>query len=95
MKQSLALFAVAAALAVGSTPAQSQFPLIDKLAEKVVQKYQTATCEQLWQQRGKPGSPEEQKVMAILKSDPQRRQEFFNRIAGPVMNKMFECGMIP
>jgi hypothetical protein len=23
------------------------------------------------------------------------RQAFFNKIAGPVMNKMFECGMIP
>jgi len=23
------------------------------------------------------------------------RQAFFNQIAGPVMNKMFECGMIP
>ena len=27
--------------------------------------------------------------------DPQMRQQFFNQIAGPVMNKMFDCGMIP
>jgi hypothetical protein len=33
--------------------------------------------------------------MGFLKSDPQAREAFFNQIAGPVMNKMFDCGMIP
>jgi hypothetical protein len=33
--------------------------------------------------------------MGFLRNDPQMRQHFFNRIAGPVMNKMFDCGMIP
>jgi hypothetical protein len=93
MKQRVLLIAVAASFAAGI--ASAQYPIIDKIAEKVIQKYQTATCEQLWQNRGKPGSEEEQKVMGVLKNDPQRRQAFFNQIAGPVMNKMFECGMIP
>jgi hypothetical protein len=30
----------------------------------------------------------------MLRNDPQMRQEFFNRIAGPVMDKMVDCGMI-
>ena len=34
-------------------------------------------------------------ISRLLKNDPQMRQAFFNQIAGPVMNKMFECGMIP
>jgi hypothetical protein len=31
----------------------------------------------------------------MLRGDPQARKAFLDRIAGPVMNKMFECGMIP
>jgi hypothetical protein len=93
MKQRFLLIAAIASLVAGI--AAAQYPVIDKLAEKVIQKYQTSTCEQLWQNRGKPQSPEEQKVLDFLKSDAQRRQAFFNQIAGPVMNKMFECGMIP
>ena len=49
----------------------------------------------LRQKRGQPPAAEEQRVMGLLKNDPQMRQAFFNQIAGPVMNKMFECGMIP
>ena len=51
--------------------------------------------EQLWQQRGQPKSQEEQRVLNFLKNDAQARTEFLNRVAGPVANKMFECGMIP
>jgi hypothetical protein len=31
----------------------------------------------------------------MLHQDPQMRQEFLNRVAAPIANKMFECGMIP
>ena len=74
--------------------ASAQFPIMNMIADKVIQKYQTSTCEQLWQNKGKQ-NPEEQGVMGFLQNDPQMRQEFFNKIAGPVINKMFECGMIP
>jgi hypothetical protein len=86
---------VAAAASVVAAVAYAQFPVVDAVAGKVAQKYQTSTCEQLWQSRGKAPGPEEQRVLTFLKNDPQARQEFFNKIAGPVMNKMFECGMIP
>jgi hypothetical protein len=75
--------------------ALAQFPVMDMVANKVIQKYQSSSCEQLWQNRGKQESPEEQRIMGFLKSDPQMREQFFNKISGPVMNKMFECGMIP
>jgi hypothetical protein len=40
-----------------------QFPMIDQLAHHVVQKYQTASCEQLMQEKSapKPKSPAEEK----------------------------------
>jgi hypothetical protein len=91
-KRSWMLVAVSTVLPVGT--ALAQYPVMDMVANRVIQKYQSSTCEQLWQNKGKHG-PEEQRVVGILQGDPQMRQAFFNQIAGPVMNKMFECGMIP
>jgi len=65
------------------------------VADKVVAKYQSSTCEQLWQQKGAPKSQEEERAVQFLKNDAQARTAFINKIAGPVVNKMFECGMIP
>jgi hypothetical protein len=86
-------FVAGVSLAAGI--AYAQFPILDMVAGKVIQKYQSATCEQLWQQKGQPKSAEEQRVIGILKSDPQMRAAFINQVAAPIANKMFECGMIP
>jgi hypothetical protein len=77
--------------------AQGQYPVVDRIAAKVVSKYQTESCEQLWEQKAAhaPPSPEEQRAIAVLKGDPQMRAAFINQIAPPIANKMFECGMIP
>jgi len=72
-----------------------QHPLLDKVANKVIQKYQNSSCEQLWQERGQPKSQREQEAVNFLRSDPQMRQMFISRVAAPIANKMFECGMIP
>jgi len=74
--------------------ASAQYPFMEMIADKVIQKYQSSTCEQLWELRGKH-SPEEQNMVNLLRGDPQMRQAFINQIAGPVVNKMFECGMVP
>ena len=71
------------------------YPMLDMVANKVIQKYQGSSCEQLWQNRGKAPGPEEERILRFLRDDQQMRQAFFNQIAGPVMNKMFDCGMIP
>ena len=77
--------------------APQQYPVLDALAGKLVQKYQTSTCEQLWEKRSQkaPPKPEEQRAIQLLHNDPQMRAEFINRVAAPIANKMFECGMIP
>jgi len=87
--------AVVAAASIVAGVAYAQFPIMDRVADKVIQKYQSASCEQLWQQKGQPKSEEEQRVIGFLRNDPQMRQAFFNKISGPIVNKMFECGMIP
>jgi len=78
--------------------ASQQYPVLDKIANKIVQKYQTSTCDQLWQERSagkQPKSPQEQQMIDMLRNDPQKRTAFINQIAAPVVNKMFECGMVP
>lgn len=37
----------------------------------------------------------EEKVIQELKSNPDMRKHFLDKIAGPIVNKMFECGMVP
>jgi hypothetical protein len=87
-------------LAVGIASAQeSHYPVMEKLAQKIVQKYQTSSCQELAQQKSHPptGQPAqvEQRVVEVLRHDPQMRTEFINRVAAPIANKLFECGMIP
>jgi len=93
------LFAAIPLLAVAAGVAYAQYPIMSRVADKVIQKYQASTCEQLWQEKaqkqGKPMPEEEQRAMKVLHEDPQMRTAFINKIAAPVLNKMFECGMVP
>jgi hypothetical protein len=78
----------------GATSAQ-QYPLLDEVANRVIQKYQNSSCEQLWMRRGQPRPPREQEAIDALHNDPQMRRVFIDRIAAPIANKMFVCDMIP
>jgi len=89
------LFAMVLALLVVGVAGAQQYPLLDNIATKVVQKYQQSSCEQLWQQKAQPKPAMEQNLIQMLHSNPQMRAEFINKVAAPMANKMFECGMIP
>ena len=101
MFKRFALIALAAApLCLFNAPVvcAQPFPMIDKLAQRVVEKYQNSSCQQLAEERSQPKAPRgemEQRAISVLRSDPQMRAEFINRVAGPVANKLFECGLIP
>jgi len=87
------LAVVLAIVSVGM--ARAQYPILDMVAQRVIERYQQSTCEQLWEQRGQPKTQREQEVVQMLRNDPQMRADLINRIAAPVANKMFECGLIP
>lgn len=92
--------ALAGLLCLGAVVADAQnFPIMDRIAQRVVQKYETSSCEQLAAQRAQRASgmhgEMEQRVVQMMRENPQMRQAFLNRVAGPIANKMFECGMIP
>ena len=95
MSKRLYFFALVSGVLLFAGAAGAQYPIMDRIADKVVQKYQNMTCEQLWQRKGQPESQREQRAIAILRGDPQMRAAFINRVAGPIANKMFECGLIP
>jgi hypothetical protein len=74
-----------------------QYPIMDGVANKIILKYQQSTCEQLWIKKSQKAPPtlEEQKLVIFLRNDPQMRTAFINKVAPPIANKMFDCGMIP
>jgi hypothetical protein len=90
------------ASAPSASPQQSQYPILDKFAQKVIDKYRTTSCADLKAKKEapKPAQPADQaqmkqKVVMMLRNDPKMREHFLNMIAAPIANKMFECGMVP
>lgn len=72
---------------------------MDALCQKIIDKYNNLTCVQLAVSKSEKPTGEkaamEQRVVTMLKADPQMRAAFINKVAAPIANKMFECGMIP
>ncbi len=79
-------------------PAQ-QYPVMEGIAKKVIQKYQASSCQQLWAEKGQVPTAEQlqkqEKATQMLRQDPAMRKAFLDIVAAPIANKMFECGMIP
>jgi len=100
LRYTLAFFPVL--VLVSSMPratAQGGYPIADRVANKLIAHYQEASCEQLMAKRMTPPSGQEaqekQRAVQLLQNDPGMRTHFLNKIAAPIANKMFECGMIP
>ena len=107
MKRSIAAAIVASllfiAVAVAAMPPAAepvqQYPVMEGIAQKVIQKYQTSSCAQLWAEKGQAPTPDQvqkqDKAIQMLRQDPAMRKAFLDIVAAPIANKMFECGMIP
>jgi len=89
------LFVLIPALLFAGVAGAQQDPMKDMIANRVIQRYQQATCEQLWQKKGQKKPAVEQEAIQKVRDNPDMRTAFINRIAAPIANKMFECGMIP
>jgi len=84
---------VAALLVAGDAAAQGM--LLDFAADKVIKKYQSSSCDELKALKGESPSEKEKMAIEFLRNDAQARKAFIDKIAAPVLNKMFECGLIP
>jgi len=80
------------ALTVHHTDAEREWAYDRKSS---IGKYQTATCDELKAQKKEPPSDKEKEAIEFLRNDSEARISFINKIAAPVLNKMFDCGMIP
>ena len=76
-----------------------QYPVMEGIAKKVIQKYQASSCKQLWTEKAQAPTAEQlqqqDKAIQMLRQDPAMRKAFLDIVAAPIANKMFECGMIP
>jgi hypothetical protein len=88
----VALF-VSSVMIAGAAAAEGM--LVDAAADKVIKKFEAATCDQLKAQKDEPPSEEKKIALDLLRDDPKARVAFVDKIAAPVLNKMFECNMIP
>lgn len=100
MRVASTLILTAVLLSAGAVAARAQqYPMLDRMAEKVVQKYQSSSCQQLMEQRAHRPTGQraemEARLVRMLHQDPRMLQEFLNRVAAPIANKLFECGLIP
>jgi hypothetical protein len=98
MRNSCLLIAVATVTLISAT-ARADYPMVNMVAEKIINKYQTSSCEQLKlekaERQGKPKSDMEQRAIQVLHEDAGARADFFQKISTPVLSKLFECNMIP
>ena len=81
-------------LFAGAAVAQD-YPILNMVADRVIDKYRNATCEQVWQDKEKPKGEMEKNLIQMLRENPQMRQVFIDKVAATVANKMFECGLAP
>lgn len=109
MKRSIVLAAMTSLAVFGCalrSPSQPPPPpeaLMDLATNLVIQKFQNSSCEDLSQMQSQPQSQPQagpqaalqEKAIKMLRNNPEMRTEFINRVAGPIANRMFDCGLIP
>ena len=89
-----ALVAVSLSGATAVVHAQP-YPMLDPVVKNVIQKYQTSTCAQLAANKAAPPSAMAKRAVDMMRKDPQLRQAFLDQVSPTIVNKLFECGLIP
>lgn len=87
----------------GQLPNQEQ--VVEAIAGVVIAKFQNASCEELSQMQSTtassatsnsdPQAALKEKAIALLKANPEVREQFLNQVAPVIANKMFDCNFIP
>ena len=102
MNRLLAVLVVLVSVSVAAVTTARQAaptPIMDAVAQKVIQKYQNASCADLMVKKTTPPTDEQvqKRAQAVqaMRDNPAMRQAFIDKVAAPIANKMFDCGMIP
>ncbi|WP_156947560.1 hypothetical protein [Bradyrhizobium sp. WSM3983] len=70
-------------------------PMLEMVAGMVIQKYKSSSCDDLKAKKDEPPAEIVAAAVGFLRSNPSLRVKFINKVAAPVANKMFDCGVIP
>jgi hypothetical protein len=96
-----ATFCFTATLFAQPAPAQLREKIknkvVDDVANQMVAEIQNDSCPQfeaMLKQR-KSGGSSSSKAGGMMKSDPAMRERFINKVAGPLVNKMIDCDLLP
>jgi hypothetical protein len=72
--------------------------VVDDVANQMVSQIQTDSCPEfqamLKNARSNSGSSSG-RASSMMKKDPAARERFVNKVAGPLLNKMIDCDLLP
>jgi hypothetical protein len=98
---------VAASIAFGAIALPGQAQMRQQMADKIatnaanqlVTKINGESCSEfaqtMSQMKGKSGTGSSGGMSSKLKANSQARTDFVNIVAGPLLNKMIDCNMLP
>lgn len=72
--------------------------IIDTVANTMVSSIQSDSCAEFaatLKKRKSGGSSSSSKASGMMKNDPAARARFVNKVAGPLVNKMIDCDLLP
>ncbi len=75
---------------------QMKTKIVDDVANQMVTEIQSDSCpefESFMKSRKSGGSASS--ASGMMKKDPAMRQRFVNKVAGPLLNKMIDCNLLP
>jgi hypothetical protein len=92
----LALIVTVAAPALPQTQAMKD-RVTDAVTSSVLDSIRSSSCADFaaMMQKRKSSSSSGSRRGAMLKNDPRERQRFVNAVAGPLVNKMIDCDLLP
>ena len=77
---------------------QIKSKVVDDVANQMVSQIQTDSCPEfeamLKKQKSGDGS-QSGNASGMMKKDPAARERFVNKVAGPLLNKMIDCDLLP
>lgn len=69
--------------------------VVDDVANQMVTEIQNDSCPQFQAMLKQSKGGNSSKAGGMMKSDPAMRERFINKVAGPLLNKMIDCDMLP
>ena len=72
--------------------------IVDSVANTMVSSIQSDSCADfaaMLKNRKGSSSSKSSQASGMMKNDPEARQRFVNKVAGPLLNKMIDCDLLP